>query len=140
MREETLEFLEIAKENLSEARRALESGLVRSACFWSQQAIELFLKAFLIENNVFDIRRHRTHNLVYLARECCKLDEDFQEILKIEKLEDISGFAIIARYDVSFIARMSEDDAKQSVKIAEKVGDLVLRKLESRGGFNILPQ
>jgi len=46
MKKETEEFLIIANDNLKEAEKALEARLIKSACYWAQQAIELFLKAF----------------------------------------------------------------------------------------------
>jgi len=94
MKKETEDFLKIAEEDLKEAKKALGSGLIRSACFWTQQAIELYLKAFLIERGIFDISRHRTHNLLFLAKECCKVDEDFEEIVRIKKLELLSKLAV----------------------------------------------
>ena len=131
MKEETLEFIEIAEENLKEAKRALNNKMIRSSCFWSQQAIELYLKAYLIEKESFDIKKHKTHNLIYLTRECYKLDKDFEEILRIKDLENISKFATVTRYGISFLQSLTEEDAERSIKIAEKVRNFVLKKLES---------
>ena len=103
--------------------------MLKSACFWSQQAIELFLKAFLLEKNVFDIRRHRTHNLIYLVRECYKIDKDFEEILEVGDLKGISSFAIITKYDISFLKMVTEQDAREAIDVAEKVRNFILRKL-----------
>jgi len=129
MKEETEEFLIIANIDLEEAKKALKSGLIRSACYWSQQAIELFLKAFLIEKDVFDPKVHKTHNLLFLARECYKIDRDFEEILKIKKLDFLSRFATELRYDKSFIESITEEDAKEAIEVAEKVKEFVLKKL-----------
>jgi len=129
MKEETKEFLIIANSDLEEAKKALKSGLIRSACYWSQQSIELFLKAFLIEKDVFDPKIHKTHNLLFLARECYKIDKDFEEILKIRKLDFLSRFATGLRYDKSFIEGITEEDARESIEIANKVREFVLKKL-----------
>jgi len=129
MKEETKEFLIIADKDFEEAKEALKSGLIRSACYWSQQAIELFLKAFLIEKDVFDPEIHKTHNLLFLARECYKIDKDFERILKIKKLSFLSRFATRLRYDKSFIESITEEDAKEAIEVAEKVRGFVLKKL-----------
>jgi len=129
MKKETKEFLIIADSDLEEAKKALKSGLIRSACYWSQQAIELFLKAFLIERDVFDPEIHKTHNLLFLARECYKIDRDFEEIIKIRKLDFLSRFATGLRYDKSFIKSITEEDAREAIEIAEKVKEFILKKL-----------
>jgi len=36
LKKETKEFLEIAEEDLKEAKKALAVGLIRSACYWAQ--------------------------------------------------------------------------------------------------------
>ena len=104
--------------------------MIRSSCFWAQQAIELYLKAYLVEKEVFDIKKHKTHNLIYLARECYKLDKDFEEILKIKELESISRFATATRYDISFFQSLTEMDAREAVEIAQKIRDFILKKLK----------
>jgi len=129
LKKETKEFLEIAEEDLKEAKKALAVGLIRSACYWAQQAIELFLKAFLVEKNAFDPKRHKTHNLSFLARECYKIDRDFEEIIRIEKLDFLSTFSEGLRYDISFIKSVKEEDAKEAIRIAEKIRESVLKKL-----------
>lgn len=51
-----------------------------SACFHCQQAVEKFLKAFLIANGI-EIKK--THNIEYLLSECSDIDPDlFLLILK----------------------------------------------------------
>jgi len=79
MKEETKTFIEIAEENLKTAKKDYEIEVYRSACFWAQQAIEMFLKAFLVERDAFNPKIHKTHNLLFLIEECEKF-EDFSEI------------------------------------------------------------
>jgi len=130
MKEETKEFLIIADKDFEEAKKALESGLIRSVCHWSQQAIELFLKAFLIEKDVFDPKIHKTHDLLFLVRECYKIDKDFEEILRIKKLDFLSKLATKLRYDRSFIESITEEDAKEAIEIAKKVREFILKRLK----------
>ncbi len=55
-----------------------EDEIVKDAvCFHCQQAIEKYLKAFLIYHKVY---YEKTHNIEYLLVECGKIDDDFRDI------------------------------------------------------------
>ncbi len=73
-----------ANEDLLVVDRLTEYEIIAtsSVCFHCQQAVEKFLKAFLIANGV-EIKK--THNIEYLLSECTDFDKDFEEI-KIDKI------------------------------------------------------
>jgi len=62
-----------------------------SVCFHCQQAVEKFLKAFLIAN---DIEIKKTHNIEYLLSECADIDAEFMEI----DPKELSDFGVDTRY------------------------------------------
>ena len=123
-------MLELVEDNILTAKKSAEAGLYRSACFWAQQAIELALKAFLAENDIFDVYRHRTHNLRFLIEECRKIDEDFKILFEFGDVDKISSYAVQTRYNVIFAREVSEKEAKDAIELAEKVREFVLRKVE----------
>ena len=62
-----------------------------SVCFHCQQAVEKFLKAFLIAH---DIEIKRTHNIEFLLSECADIDSDFTYI----DPKELRDFGVDARY------------------------------------------
>ena len=130
MKKGTREMLELVEDNILTAKKSAEAGLYRSACFWAQQAIELALKAFLAENDIFDEYRHRTHNLRFLIEEKRKIDEDFKILFEFGDVDKISSYAVQTRYNVIFAREVSEKEAKDAIELAEKVREFVLRKVE----------
>ena len=130
MKKGTKELLDLAEDNILTARKSVEAELYRGACFRAQQAIELALKAFLAEHDVFDIHRHRTHNLRFLIEECRKINDDFKKILEYGDVDKISSYAVLTRYNVIFAKEVSQRDAKEAIELAEKVKEFVMRKLD----------
>jgi len=125
----TKEMLDLVEDNVLTARKSIEARLYRSACFWAQQAIELALKAFLAEHDVFNIYRHRVHNLRFLLEECRKIDGDFRKIFEYGDVDKISSYAVQTRYSVLFAKEVSQEEAEEAIELAEKVKEFVLKKL-----------
>jgi len=68
-----------------------------AVCFHSQQAIEKFLKAYLVFKS-FDFRK--THDLDYLLTECRKIDP--RPFIDLE-LKNLSEYGVCVRYPDDFI-------------------------------------
>ncbi len=92
-----------------------------AVCFHSQQAVEKYLKAFLIYKG---IEFGKTHNLEYLLELCIKIDPEF---LKIE-VGNLSFYAVELRYPDNFYIP-SIEEAIESYDIASKVKKFMLDKL-----------
>lgn len=91
-------------------------------CFHCQQAVEKYLKAYLIFHNV---EFGKTHNLEYLLELCSKCDQDFRKI----DVGNLSFYAIEIRYpDDFYIPTVKE--AIESIQIAKQVKSFVLKKIE----------
>lgn len=101
-----------------------EDVVTEAICFHSQQAVEKFLKAYLITRK---IEFERTHNIEFLLELCVKEDEKFKEI----DVGNLSFYAVEVRYPDEFYTP-TIDEAKGCIEIAIKVKEFVLRKLEVR--------
>ncbi|BFI73729.1 hypothetical protein YN1_7160 [Nanoarchaeota archaeon] len=128
MKDSTKDFLELAKEDIENMYIMFNNRKYGMTCYFSQQAIEKYLKAFLSEKGIFDPKKHKTHNLMILLKECIKVDNDFKELEKYP-LDKISVYAIELRYNISFLKGTNEEDAKEAIEIAEKVREFILKKL-----------
>ncbi len=126
MREDLKELIESAEEDLKLAKVALDMKLLKSSAFHSQQCIEKMLKAFLLYkkgNYPF------SHIISELLGECLKLDRDFQYLLRL-KIQKVEIYYTASRYPP--LLKVSEEEAKEAIEIAEKVRDFVLKKLGLR--------
>jgi HEPN domain-containing protein len=93
-------------------------------CFHAQQCAEKYIKAFLIYK---EIEFEKTHDLGKLVGLASINDESFIEIIDIaEKLTD---YAVDVRYPIS--EEITEEEAKEAIKIAEEIKEFILNKLQS---------
>jgi len=102
-----------------------------TVCFHAQQYVEKSLKAFLIYNGK-EIKR--IHDIAVLIRECTEIDEDFNQLFKIEA-DKLTDYAIEIRYSEEFYIP-SIDEAKDAIEIAERVKYFILGKLKNKGFEN----
>ena len=127
MRESTGKWVEkaIAIKDLKIAENLCNQGYYEYACYFSQQSVEKLLKAFLIDNN----RPYpRTHDIRELIKLCMKIDESFKYLFEINA-DKLDKYYTGVRYLP--LLKVSEEEAKEAIEIAEKVKDFVLKKLES---------
>jgi HEPN domain-containing protein len=95
-----------------------------AVCFHCQQAIEKYLKAYLIYQK---IDFGKTHNLEYLIKLCANHDKTFAAL----DVKNLSFYAVEIRYpDDFYIPAMKE--ATESFKIAQHVRDFVLGKINHK--------
>ena len=90
-------------------------------CFHAQQAVEKFLKAFLIYN---DKGISKTHDLIYPMSECITINRDFITV----DLKDLTEFSVDVRYpDDFYIPEYSETKYYISVAfdVKNKVESLI---------------
>lgn len=120
-----MQWLAKANEDLLVVERLTENEIVAtsSVCFHCQQAVEKFLKAFLIANGV-DIKK--THNIEFLLAECSEFDMDFSEI----DTKELSDFGVDARYPGDMYIP-DEVETLQYKKIAFEMKEFVENKIET---------
>jgi HEPN domain-containing protein len=91
-------------------------------CFHAQQAVEKFLKAFLIYH---DVDFPKTHDLDFLLSKCQQIDKTSFDI----DLKSLTDFGVSIRYpDDFYIPAIKE--TKDYLKIAEEIKFLVERKIK----------
>ncbi len=106
----------------NELKLSVEDMVTDAICFHAQQAVEKYLKAYLITKN---IDFGRTHNLEFLLKLCTGQDPEFQQI----DVKDLSFYAVQVRYPDEFYIP-SVDETQEYVEIARSVRKFVLEKLE----------
>ncbi|MFH0842881.1 MAG: HEPN domain-containing protein [Bacteroidota bacterium] len=94
----------------------------RTICFHSHQAVEKYLKAFLVFHN---IDFPRTHDLEFLLKECQKIDKsgfDFD-------FGSLTDFGVSIRYPDDFIIPDKEDTIRFR-EISKRVKKVVESKIK----------
>lgn len=105
----------------NESQLTPQDMVTDAICFHSQQAVEKYLKAFLIFKKIdFD----KSHKLEYLLELCIETDSDFSQV----DIGDLSFYAVEVRYPDDFYIP-TEKEAQDSLEIAMKVKQFILQKL-----------
>jgi len=94
-----------------------------SACFHCQQAVEKFLKAFLIAN---DIEIKKTHNIEYLLAECTDIDPDFSPV----DPKELSDFGVDVRYPGDMYMPSNQETMEYKL-LAIDIKELVEEKINT---------
>lgn len=121
------EWFTKAEHDLLNADIILESGReslpLDTVCFHCQQAVEKYLKGFLVYHNV---EFPRTHFLGTLLDQCRQVDETFDEL---DEIIGLSAYAINVRYPDDMM-EIDEEDAREAYKMARKVQLFVTKRVE----------
>jgi len=99
-----------------------EETITDSVCYHAQQAVEKFLKAYLISRNH---EFGQTHNLEYLLQLCGKYDKS---ILQYD-LGNLSTYAVKIRYPDDFYIPDYEE-AKEAYDLAKDIKEKILKKIK----------
>jgi HEPN domain-containing protein len=128
MNSETRDYLnhwiKKAEEDITVIQKLTEFEIIASSavCFHCQQAVEKFLKDFLIANNKEIVR---THNIEFLLAECSDIDKDFE---KIDPL-NLTDFGVDIRYPGDF-CYPSEQEVIIYSNLALQIKNLVKSKIK----------
>lgn len=93
-------------------------------CFLFQQAIEKYLKGYLVANNV-DIEK--VHDLGYLCKKCSHINKEFMGFYNECKI--VSQYYIPSRYPAHWPLH-TRKQAEKSYEIAKKIIDFVREELK----------
>jgi len=103
-----------------------ENEIVKDiSCYHCQQAVEKFLKAFLLFHK---IEFPRTHNLEYLLELCIEIDKDFKNI----DVEGLTDYAVNIRYPDMEYYEPEIKDIKNYYQIADRIREMIFSKLKIR--------
>jgi HEPN domain-containing protein len=94
-----------------------------SICFHCQQAVEKYLKAYLISRNIAPVK---THKIEVLLAECIKFDLTFNEL---QDSSILTEYAVELRYPDDFYIPDIEE-AKDAYKLAKKVKLFVIKRIK----------
>ena len=128
MNEATIDFIKQwllkANEDLLVVDKLTEYEIIAtsSVCFHCQQAVEKFLKAFLIANGV-DVKK--THNIEYLLSESADFDKDFTDI----DPKELSDFGVDVRYPGDMFVP-DQDETLEYKNLAFEIKDIVESKID----------
>lgn len=119
------EWLNKADEDLLYAKASLEDGLefYSQICFHLHQAVEKYLKAYIISN---ELSFRRIHDLSALLKVCIVKDQEFSNFK--HEVEKITPFYIKARYP-DFIFSVGKEQASNALKVAQEIATFVKTKL-----------
>ena len=125
MREIVQEWVERGDSDFEAAKLlAPEKGLENQTGFHCQQAIEKWLKAYLIKQGE-ELRK--IHDLTALVLDCEKHDSEFQ---KLEALvEGITDFAVEFRYPGE---SADSEDVQEALENTEKVRKFIVPKIKGK--------
>ncbi len=113
------EWIEMAKKDFKGAKILHEAGGVEElVAFHCQQAVEKYLKAFLIkETGVL----HSGHYLMRLLKKCYQIDENFKKF--IPQITFLNTFYIETRYPAEEGLTVDKEDAEKCIEYASQVLD-----------------
>ena len=124
MREDLKQLLEVAEDDLKVAKDNFNLRNFRISSFLCQQAVEKYLKAFLLfKRNSYPF----IHSIKMLIQLCIQIDKDFKYLFEINA-DKLDKYYTGTRYLP--LLKVSEEEAKEAIEIAEKVRDFVLKKLK----------
>ncbi|HOT45824.1 MAG TPA: HEPN domain-containing protein [Spirochaetota bacterium] len=113
-----------ANNDIKVAERELNSAdpVTDAVCFHCQQAVEKFLKTYLI----FHSREvGKTHNVYILLEDCGEIDAEFVEV----DLKNINFFGVNVRYPDEFYTP-TIDESREYLDIAKKIKSMVEDRLQ----------
>lgn len=116
-------WVEKADRDLLSAIKLLEENIYDYALFHAQQAVEKYLKAFLVSKNR---PLRKTHDIGWLIEQCTKIDPDFSKLYDIGA-DELYPLGIEVRYPTS--TEVLKEEVEEAIDIAKKVGEFVKRKL-----------
>jgi HEPN domain-containing protein len=117
------QWIEKAEHDLIAAKLIIEHQplILDIACFHCQQAVEKYLKTFLVfKREEFP----RTHNLDLLLQSCIAHSQVFERI----DLKNLEDFAVRGRYPHDFL-QPEAVETREFLQIAESVKSLVLESI-----------
>ena len=119
-------WLDKAEKDLLTAKHELTfpKAVAESICFHCQQAVEKYLKGYLVYLN---IPLTRTHVIGRLIRKCESKDENIAMLKK--EADMLTAYAVTIRYPGDYF-EPSLSEAKEAFKITIKVRNYVLRKIK----------
>jgi len=113
-------WLKIAEKDFSRVESLLKISDYVAAAFYLQQAIEKFLKAYLLDKGW---KLRRLHDLEVLINEAIQYDPEFEQYRTVCQL--ITTFYFTERYPFFLETELTEKDVVESLNLTRKLVDKV---------------
>ena len=120
-----IKWVKKAEKDLLTAKRELsfEEPLTDIICFHCQQAVEKYLKSYLVYHQVYF---PKTHKIIELLGLCAKIDSSFNDELK--EADNLTDYAVEIRYPDLWL-ETGEKEAREAFEIAQKVKAFVSSRM-----------
>jgi HEPN domain-containing protein len=118
------DWLRIAEKDLGRVERLLSIQDSEAAGFYLQQAVEKFLKAFLLSKGW---QLARIHDLEALLNQVLTYDSSVEQFRPA--CQKITGFYMIERYPFTIEATVTEDDVRQSWEQVNRLIERLRREI-----------
>ena len=118
-------WIEKADEDLKYAKVSLEENLefYPQICFLLHQAVEKYLKAYIIAS---ELDFQKTHDLGRLVKICGQKDNEFNQYF--DKITDLNTYYIETRYP-DFEVLVNKSQAEKALSLAEQISTFVKQKI-----------
>ena len=133
MNKETVEeWIKYADENLNAGKQLFENNpkeFKTTVCFLMQQAVEKYLKAYLVSNDIEikETNKNKIHDIGRLINDCEKIDPGFNSLFKFNP-DILSKHAVNSRYPFPSKIITLEDE-RTAISIAEQVKTFINEKI-----------
>lgn len=119
------EWFRIGEEEFKFAKAGLEEldAFYPQVCFQCQQAVEKFLKGFLVYRGK---KFPKIHDLTRLVKLCAKIDKDFLKFLG--KADILGQHYLVCRYPMEY-PPAGKNEASEALKIADEIVNFVKTKI-----------
>lgn len=114
------DWLRIAEKDYTRVEHLLNIHDPEAAGFYLQQAIEKFLKAFLLSKGW---QLQRVHDLEPLLNEAIKHNPSYEHYRAM--LQRISGFYLLDRYPLALEFTLTEEDVQQAISQTKPLIDSI---------------
>ena len=120
-----IQWIKIADRDLIAAEQGLKANIIISegVCFHCQQAVEKYLKAFLVK---YQIEFPKTHSIMTLINLCSEVDNSFNE--ELSHIDILTDYAVEIRYPDEWYEPTIEE-AEEAYGLALEVKKFIRDKL-----------
>lgn len=120
-------WIKKADENLQYARASFkeELGFYPQICFHLHQAVEKYLKAYIVAK---DLNFQKIHDLTKLLKICAEVDTGFNGLS--DSVVNLNPYYIETRYP-EFIGTIGKVEAEKALRVAEEIAVFIKSKLHS---------
>ncbi len=123
---EAFRWFKRAQKDIEDAEFLLkESRTLENVALLIQQAIEKYLKGFIIYH---DWELEKIHDLITLINYASKIDKSFEKF--VPSLRIITNFYFESRYPITYEPDYTKEEIRESLKEAKKLIALIKEKVK----------